>query len=421
MKIQKREYTRMGETLYVAEHSSGLKVYFIPKKDYTKKHAFFATRYGALYNRFEREGEVHEMPLGIAHFLEHKIFEDQAESTFEKFSRIGADVNAYTNYLSTVYLFSTVDHFDVGLGYLMNFVQNLHLTPENVEKEKGIITQEINMYDDDPEWQSYFNITKAMYREHPIKEDIAGTVASVTDITIEDLTLCFESFYTPDNMALFIIGDLDREEAFASVEKYLEPEFLARQSTGKLLLPEEPTLPLQSFLEKKMEVSTPLFTLGFKDDASVVGYKHSIAMRLLLDMNFGRGSDLYKSLYDEGMIDQNFSADYTFGVGYGYSVLSGESEEPEAVRDRFFEAIASLKEKGLSRTDFDRVVKKRKGRFISSFNSPQAMANAFISYDMKGINVFDYLDILDQITFEEVTEIFNKHFVIEHASLSVIR
>ena len=226
----------LDETIYEKVHPSGLKIYFIPKKDYSQKLGFFATEYGSIYNEFKNNenGEIVKMPLGIAHFLEHKIFEESEGNIFEKFAKLGANVNAYTNFMSTVYTFSTVDNFYESLKILMGFVQNPHFTDENVEKEKGIIAQEIKMYDDNPDWRVYFNALEGLYNSHPIREDIAGSVESVNSISKEDLEKCYRSFYTPDNMIVFLIGDLDPDKVFETVESSLSDDFLSRRNIGVL-------------------------------------------------------------------------------------------------------------------------------------------------------------------------------------------
>ena len=257
----------LDEKIYEKIHPSGLKIYFIPKKDYSQKLGFFATEYGSIYNEFKNNetGEIVKMPLGIAHFLEHKIFEESEGNIFEKFAKLGSNVNAYTNFMSTVYTFSTVDNFYESLKILMSFVQKPHFTDENVEKEKGIIAQEIKMYDDNPDWRVYFNALGGLYNSHPIREDIAGTVDSVNSITKEHLEKCYRSFYTPDNMIVFLIGDLDPDKVFETVENSLTEDFLSRKKIHTIHLPDEKDQVCEKLTVTKMDVPIPLFYFGFKD------------------------------------------------------------------------------------------------------------------------------------------------------------
>jgi len=416
----------LDEKIFKRKYDNGLEVFFMPKKDYTKKHAFFATEYGALYNIFEtKEGEVKEMPLGIAHFLEHKIFEESEGNIFEKFQTYGANVNAFTNFLSTCYMFSTVDHFYDCLDLLMNFVQNLQLTEENVEKEKGIIHQEIKMYDDDPNWIVYFNALRALYNEHPIKHDIAGSLDSVSSTTKEQLEECYKSYYTPDRMIVFIIGDLNGETVFNEVDKHLSETFMNLPESPKLILPEEKKEISKSYVEDNMEVSEPLFYLGFKDltfyDDTKERLKKGLSTRIALDMVFGRGSNFYEDVYEKGIINSTFSYDFSYGRTFGHTVLGGEAENPEEIRNCIEEEIKSKKETGLDEKAFNRIKKKMIGRHLSSFNSTQYIANTFVSYYMKGINLFDYLEVLEKMEFKEVEDRFKEHFNMDYSILSVVK
>lgn len=426
MTVAKQYNELLNETIYTKVHPSGLKIYFIPKKDYSMKYAFFATEYGSIYNEFTNveTGEQSSMPLGIAHFLEHKIFEESEGNIFEQFAKLGANVNAYTNFMSTAYMFSTVDHFYDALGLLMNFVQTPHLTDENVEKEKGIIAQEIKMYDDNPDWRVYFNTLSALYNDHPMKHDIAGTVESVYATTRQDLEKCYDAFYTPDNMIVFVIGDLDEEEVFNCVENNLTEDFLSRNKIHNIDLPQEKDLVTNREIIEKMEVPLPLFNVGFKDmdipSDWKLRLKKALAIKISLDMGFGRGTAFYEDLYDEGLINFSFSGDNSYGRTFCHTLLGGESKEPKVVIDRVVNEIKRIKVDGFKEEVFDRIKKKTIGRYLSSFNSIQYIANSFVAHYMKGIDLFEYLEVLKEIDITYVEEVFRNHFDEDNYTVSII-
>lgn len=426
MTITKKYNDLLNETLYMKVHPSGLKMYFIPKKDFSMKYAFFATEYGSIYNEFvnAETGVKSSMPLGIAHFLEHKIFEESEGNIFEQFAKLGANVNAYTNFMSTAYMFSTVDHFYDALGLLMNFVQKPHLTDENVEKEKGIIAQEIKMYDDNPDWKVYFNTLSALYNEHPMKYDIAGTVESVYSTTKEDLEKCYDAFYTPDNMIAFVIGDLEAEEVFECIEQNLTENFLERKKINQIELPNEVDAVAEREVYQKMEVPMPLFNVGFKDMDIPSDWKKrlkkAIAIKISLDMGFGRGTKFYEDLYDEGLINFSFSGDNSYGRTFCHTLLGGESKAPKEVVKRVIEEITQIKENGFDEAVFDRIKKKTIGRYLSSFNSIQYIANSFVAHYMKGIDMFEYLEVLKEIDLAYVEDVFRAHFDEDNYTVSII-
>lgn len=402
---------KLDETIHVVTLDSGLELFIYPKKDYTKKFAYFATRYGALYNVFRTaEGEEIQLPSGVAHFLEHKIFEDKDRDIFSDFAKLGANVNAYTNFASTVYYFSTVAHFEASLDLLIDFVLTPHITPENVEKEKGIIIQEIKMYDDDPNWRVYFNGLQALYHVHPISRDIAGTVDSVTATTVEDLMKAYDTFYSPSNMGLFIVGDIDPEAVIAQVIDQLPPAFLEKQGSGTLLMEDEPRHVREERVTAEMEVPTPLFNFFIKQGTASLdekNFRKALVNRIALDHVFGKGSDFYRKQYETGLINSTFGYEYSYGQGYSYFSFGGESTDAERVRDLILETVTGFREEGIDEKSFMRIKRKMMGRYISSFNSIQYTANALIQYHLKGIGLFDYLKMIEDISIEDVNRAFD--------------
>lgn len=407
--IEKLYNEVIDETLYFKKLDSGLEVYFLPKRGYTKKYGFFCTKYGSMENEFEVDGVKYTMPLGIAHFLEHKIFESETEGTFEKFSKLGANVNAYTNFISTCYMFNTVENFEPCLENLMEFVQSPYLTEENVEKEKGIIAQEIKMYDDNPSWRVYFNLLSNMYDVNPIRYDIAGTVDTINEITVDHLNACYDNFYNPQNMMVFVVGDLELESVFELVEKCQTEKFLNNKKNPIVDYGLEPEIVTNEEVVEKMTVATPLFYLGIKDKYDELGQKEDLKYRLVrkigLDMMFGKTSQFYKENYEKGIINDTFSFDYSRGNGYSYYILGGESDKTEEAKVEILNVFKNP-DSYISIESFNRNIKKMKGRFLSSFNSLDYVSGTFISYYMNGNNLLDYLSVVDSISFDNIVEAF---------------
>lgn len=420
------ESTLLKEKIKIRELSNGFKIYYMPKKGYTKQYAIFATRYGSIDSKFRvgPDGEAFEVPDGIAHFLEHKLFEEEEGSIFDRFSHLGSNVNAYTNFTSTCYLFSSTDRFYENLELLVRFVQSPHFTEENVKKEKGIIEQEIRMYEDNPNWKVFFNALKALYHQHPVKIDIAGTVESINRITKEDLYKCYNTFYTPQNMILFVVGDLDEEKVFTTIEKNILWKSEVGQTDIVRYYPEEPGTIVQNRIEERLSVSIPLFNVAFKD--TDIGYggeqllRKELITKILLEMIFGRSSELFKELYEDGLINDNFEGEYTGESGYGHSMIGGESKDPDQVYQRMMKHIEVLSEKGLNKTDFERMKRKYIGEHLRSYNSVEFIATTFVAYHFRDINIFDYMDTIKSITFEDIQRRFEEHFQPARSILSVI-
>ncbi|CAK7072180.1 EF-P 5-aminopentanol modification-associated protein YfmH [Tissierella carlieri] len=425
MDIKIYENEKIREKLYYKKMKSGLKVYFMPKEGYTKQYAIFATDYGSIDNVFTPIGEKEtvEVPEGIAHFLEHKLFEEPEQNIFDKFSRLGANVNAYTNFTQTAYLFSSTENFYDNLALLVEFVQHPYFTDENVEKEKGIIAQEINMYRDNPSWRVFFNCLGAMYNENPVKIDIAGTVESIQNINKELLYKCYNTFYSPTNMVIFIVGDLSFDEIIKVIDESEKKDYKEVEKINRVF-PEEPKEVREKFIEESMMTSSPLFYIGFKDtNNELEGEKRvrkDFITNFILDMLFGSSSVFYNDMYEEGLIDSSFGAYYTGKKSYGHSMIVGESKDPKEVYNRimlFFEKeITSI----LLEEDFNRIKKKSMGEFLMGLNSVEFIANTFISLYFDDFLLIDYLDILESIEYKDIVERFNNHFTKDNSVLSII-
>lgn len=417
---------RIKEKILFKELESGLKVYFMPKPGFTKKYAVFSTKFGSIDNSFVPIGERESitMPEGIAHFLEHKLFEEEEANIFNEFSRLGANVNAFTNFNQTSYLFYTTDHFYENLKLLVKFVQGPYLTDENVDKEKGIIAQEIKMYEDNPGWKVFFNCLKAMYKNHPVKIDIAGTVDSINTINKELLYKAYNTFYHPSNMVLFVVGDLSFDEVIEAV-KSSEKKFDPVLDKIERILPQEPDEVNQKFIEEKMVVSTPLFYMGFKDvdldNTSYQAIKKDLVTNMILDMLFTPSSEFYNDLYNQGLIDSSFGSYYTGKKSYGHTLVVGQSQNPEKVYERIVDLISKKGEEILDKDDFNRIKRKNLGAFLMGFNSIEFIANNFVDLYFDDFMLLDYLEVLESIEFKDIIKRFTEHFTNDNLVLSIIR
>ncbi|MDB3085355.1 peptidase M16 [Clostridioides difficile] len=417
----------LREEVYYEKLQNGLDVYFMPKRGFTKKYAILATNYGSNDLEFIPIGEDKKIRVneGIAHFLEHKMFEQpDGGDAFDKFSKLGVSANAFTNFTMTAYLFSATENFYESLEHLIDYVQTPYFTDENVEKEKGIIAQEIKMYNDDPDWNVYFNCLKAMYVNYPARIDIAGTVDSIYKITKEELYKCYNTFYNPGNMALFVVGDLDVEKVVDVTKKANNYDVDKLSKSIERFYPEEPKSVKEKEVIEKFPISMPMFNIGFKD--SNVGLKGKELLRkeivtdILVGMLFKKGSKLYEDLYMQGLINENFGAGFSSQVDYAFSIIAGDSKEPKKVKDIIIEYIENSKKEGLSKEEFERTKKKKIGSFIKYFDSINFIANSFISYVFKDINILDYLDVVKDITFDEVEERLREHFKEEYCVISIV-
>ncbi len=416
------EFDRIREKIIQYDHKSGLKVFVIPKKGYNKVYATFATNYGSINNTFIAPGDTQpaRVPDGIAHFLEHKLFEQEDGSVMDKFSKLGSEPNAYTAFTQTVYLFSATQGFDENFRLLLNYVQHPYLTDENVEKEKGIIGQEIKMYEDNADWRVFFNLLGALYENHPVKIDIAGTVDSISQITKETLYQCYDTFYHPSNMIIVVVGDVDPQSVFEMVDKGIE----AKENPGEIqrIFPQEPREHHTQLVEKKLVVAMPQFQMGIKDNTRETGYallKRKVCLEIILSMLLGRSSLLYNQLYNDGLINQSFGTEATLEESYGFTAWGGQSNDPLKAAQTIRETLERVHREGLDRKNFDRIRKAHEGRFIRSLNSPENISHEFIPLYFKGANFFDHVRIYGELTLEEAEDVFRDHFSMEPA-LSVV-
>lgn len=423
MKFNKVENKAIGETLYFGTQESGLGIFVVPKKNFSKKYAIIGAKIGSVDNTFIPNGENEQItvPDGIAHFLEHKMFEmSDGSDAFAKFSEYGANANAFTSFTNTCYLFSCTDNFYESFEHLLNYVKSPYFTDANVEKEKGIIGQEIKMYDDDGEWRVMFNLLRALYKDLPVRIDIAGTVESISHITPDTLYKCYNTFYDPSNMILCVAGDVDEEKVLEITDKIMGDKITGTKARG--VYPDEQENVFQKEIEQKLSVSTPLFDIGFKDSGKYTGdeiLKNEIAVKIILSSVASKSSDLYERLYNDGLINDEFSYDYMYEEQYACAIIGGESKEPKKV---YGEVIKYLKDKKrIDADEFDRAKKSIWGSYLRTFNDVEGICSAMVRNVLKGVNWFDFSNIFDSVTLAFVNEKYEKLFCDEEKqALSVV-
>ena len=418
------ENSKVKEKLYVEKLENGLTVMIIPKKGIQKKYVIWGTNYGSNDSKFVVPGETNEteVPKGVAHFLEHKMFEQESGiNSLDTLTALGVDANAYTTNDHTAYLFECTENFYPALDELMDYVQHPYFTDENVEKEKGIIGQEIMMYDDYPEWKVYLNAMEAMYHEHPVKLDITGTIETISHIDKDILYKCYNTFYNPSNMAMVICGDFEPEALLEEVKKRL----IDKKANGEIkrIYPEEKETIAKEKIEQNMDVSQPLFTIGIKDklaDTKERVRKH-IAIEILLNMIIGKSSKLYKELYDEGILFATPGIDYEFARGYAHILITGQSPEPEKVYEKFKNTIAKIKESSIDSAEFNRIKKRIYGEYVKEYNDTADIARMFLADFFKEINSFDYLEEITTINEQYAEQILKEVFDDKNMIISVIK
>ncbi len=420
------ENTVLNERYEKYAHSCGLNIYIFKKK-MSSTYAIFGTHYGSIHNAFriEENGKLIAVPDGIAHFLEHKLFfnEDGSDS-FERFSDYGADANAYTSFNKTAYLFSCTDRLLDSLGELIDFVTHPYFTKESVESEIGIISEEIRMYDDNPADRCFYGMLEAMYEKHSIRRNICGSCDSIKEITPKLLYQCYSAFYQFSNMSLIICGDVDADDVLDVVYKHLPTK-----ATSIKVIPEnenclEKSSVFKSYVEQKMQVSKPIFNIGFKDtdisENSLERQKKDAAMSILDEMLFSRSGQLYSSLYDRSLISPAFSYGYTISESCAYNSLAGEADDPKLVLKEIRKYLNNVAKTGLSKDDFERGKRVMYAEFVKSFDSTDNIANNLFTFICENSELLSYADIIESITFDDVCELFKTAFTEERTALSVI-
>ena len=415
----------LSERYCKIEHDSGLAIYFFPKK-MTSVYALFGVRYGSVDNELVTDGgECVPVPDGIAHFLEHKLFDSESgEDAFARFSALGADANAYTSYNRTAYLFSCTEKFEEALAELLDFVTHPYFTEASVKKEQGIIAEEIRMYEDSPWERVYQNLLAALYSVHPIRKNICGTQKSIGKITPALLYQCYERYYRLSNMALVVCGDVDEAALLAVADRVLPKGGTGGEQPVSHMISKEPLEVAKERIEARMQVSKPIFSIGIKDvppsgDVSV-RFRRDLCMALLNDILFSQSGELYSELFESGLITPSFSYGYSVADGFAFDCISGESDVPEVVFERIRAYVAQKMREGLDREEFERCRRALYSDEIRAYDSTEEIANRLLNFVFDGIDMFSVPDTLQTITCEELEALMHDIFGAERYAMSVI-
>ena len=402
MNYSKREDAVTGEVVYSGVHKSGARIFVMPKPGFRKCMAMFATAYGSIDTTYKKDGQVLPIPDGTAHFLEHKLFEEENGNVFDKFSMLGANANAFTSFGTTAYYFSSTDNFFENLETLISFVQSPYFTEESIAKEQGIIGQEIKMYDDDPGWQVHYRGVEGLYHNHPVKIDIAGTVETIAEIHENVLYDIYNMYYHPSNMVLFIAGDVDVEKVFERAEATLK-DIPPLSDKIERLLPDEPDSIVKEKTEIKLDVAVPMFQVSFKDNETNLRgkalLKKEILTDMLLELMFGKSSEIYRELYNAGLINNSFAADYSGHRDYAFAAVGADSKKPYEAYEKLMELLENAV---ITKEDFARVKKCVWGDYIDMFDSTESVVYSFALHQLIDVDMFDFKEVYDTVTFEDL-------------------
>lgn len=421
MKLQTMQSDLMKKSYLATTHASGLHLLLYPMPGFSSNYALFGTKYGSVDTGFlGADGKRVELPEGIAHFLEHKLFESEDGDAFAKYAKTGAYSNAYTSFDRTCYLFSCSNRFYDNLEILLDFVRSPYFTAATVEKEQGIIGQEIKMYDDMPVWRVMFNMLEGMFEKHPVRIDIAGTVDSIAKISDHLLYDCYRRFYDLSNMFLILAGDFDPNEVLAFVESHLKvPEHPSIDPAATL--PEEPNTVCQNRVTCQMDVAKPLFCLGFKEPTGTKtpDAKRLITMEILMKMMAGTASPLYKRLLNEGLINEEFSLEYFTGRGFALPMFDGESANPDRVQELILNEAARYRTEGLDADLFEAVRRDLYGHGIRRFDTAEHVCSMLCDSHVLGYDLFEYFGYLASVTPDDLWDALAV-FTPENAVLSIV-
>ena len=417
----KQYYKALDETIYREVLPNGLKILVVPKPGFTKKQAYFVTDFGAVHTNFTLDGVSHQVPAGIAHYLEHKLFDLPDRDVSAEFASMGAMVNAFTSYDLTAYYFSCTENFDGCLRLLLEFVSTPYFTQESVEKERGIIDQEIGMVADEPGTRVFENLMTAMYDRHPIRVPILGTSETIRDITPENLHLCHRAFYHPGNMMLCVVGDVDPEMVCTLARQMLQED--AGAMGQKADFPQEEMICPQQSVTADMDIAMPMFSIGFKCpplDKGEAAIRREFIGDLAAEVLFGEASELYLRLYEEGIIDSSFGGGYETIDGCALLNCGGDSDYPQQVRDAILEEAVRICQVGIDQAAFLRLKRSAMGRRIRDLDSFDSTCFRLCAYEMTEFDYFRFPELYGSIQAEEVLEFIRQVVQLPGCSLSVI-
>lgn len=408
-----QDYPEVSETLITQTLPNGLRVLIVPKPDYHETYAQFAVDYGGIDTRYVPLGgtEMVQDPEGIAHFLEHKLFEKADHDAFDLFGATGASANAFTGATTTAYLFSTSQAVEENLTTLLDFVQDPYFTPESVAKEQGIIGQEIQMYQDSPGWRLYYGILGNLYPDHPVAHDVTGSVASIGQITADALYAAYRTFYQPSNMTLTLVGPVEPETLLALIEaNQAAKSFAPATAITRGVTFDGATDAILPYRALNLPVIRPKSAVGLKGQrdlaGDVAGTRYQVAVRLLLEMLFGDSSPLYQEWYDRGLIDDSFDYDFQVARTYNYVTFAGDATDPQALSDAIVDVLArGADQPSLTEDRFARLKQAGLGKYYQSLNSLERMAGQLSAQSFTAVNAFELADLMRAVTLDELREI----------------
>lgn len=424
--MEKIYFETLKETLYHEKMANGLQVYLLPKMGFEKTYGLFSTKFGAIDTTFIplNKDEMIKVEDGIAHFLEHKMFDMSDGDASEKFAKLGASTNAFTSSSRTAYLFSTTSNEYACIELLLDFVQKLEITTESVEKEKGIIGQEIKMYDDDPDWQVYFGSIQNLYQQHPVAVDIAGTVETVNRTDKDMLELCYNTFYHPSNMMIFVVGNIDPDKAMATIKENQDKKNFSLANPIVLKKVNEP---------KEIKTKEKVLTMDVEMNKIIVSIKvneilenpkdkikRELALNLLFDLLFSKSAKLYNDWLNQGIINDSFSASFTQERDYAFIQIGCDCNDYETLKEKLLDLIKDFDTIKIDQEDFNRIKKKNIGLFINMFNSPESIANLFSRYYFEGTNAFDLVDEVAKLEIDDIYDVF-KYFDLQYTSVCIVK
>lgn len=403
-------YELIDEKVYEHELDNGLKLFIIPKPGFQKTFVTYTTQFGSLDNHFKSIGSQQfvKVPDGVAHFLEHKLFEKEEEDLFTAFAEENAQANAFTSFDRTSYLFSATSNIESNIKRLLDMVETPYFTEETVNKEKGIIAEEIKMYQEQPGYKLMFNTLREMYSNHPIRVDIAGSVESIYDITKDDLYLCYETFYHPSNMVLFIVGDVNPQNMIDLVEQHEAKRNKTNQPKIERAEIDEPIEVNQHNVTEQMKLQSSRLMLGFKNqplkENSEKYVQRDLEMTFFYELIFGEETDFYQNLLNKDLIDETFGYQFVLEPSYSFSIITSATQQPDELKELLLNELKKYRGQLVDQEAFDLLKKQFIGEFISSLNSPEYIANQYAKLYFEGVSVFDMLEIVENITLESVNE-----------------
>lgn len=417
--MQKTYYEQIDETVYSEKLENGLNVFIIPKRGFQKTFVTYTTAFGSLDFRFKPhdQNSFVTVPDGVAHFLEHKLFEKEDGDVFTDFAEHDAQVNAFTTFDRTSYLFSATNHIEDNILRLLKMVESPYFTKATVEKEKGIIAEEIKMYQEQPGYKLMFNTLRSMYHTHPVRVDIAGSVESIYNITKDDLYRCYHTFYHPSNMVLFVVGDVIPEHILNIVQQHESARQIeAQPAIERDPLNESPHI-VQSKVSEAMAIQSPRLMLGFKNHLYPVTdlqrVKEDIEMSFFFELIYGEETEFYQRILDDALIDETFSYQTVIEPTYSFSLITSATTEPDQLKQRLLDALHTNYGQVKDQEGFDLLKKQFIGEYISSLNAPEYIANQYTKYYFDGVSLFELLDVIDDITLESMNETVKQRLNLE--------